>query len=136
MLQTFEILVAMRTQDEVAEVEASLEALGYTVYPATTGKRSLFEIEVAEMMSEKIHLVVTNAYLEDMECIELIKAIRGGKNLLASSSDVPIIIWSDDSSELEGAAQNAGVTAIVKKHLGHEALIAKIKELLGEPSSS
>ncbi len=100
-------------------VRASLEAEGYQVFEAETGKQGLIEAA-----TRKPDLVILDLGLPDMDGIEVMGKLR-------EWSDVPVIILSARSRESEKIdALDAGADDYLTKPFGSGELLARIRVAL------
>jgi DNA-binding response OmpR family regulator len=104
----------------------SLEEAGYTVSIAI----NVTEFEAARRSDPHPDLIIVDIQMPEMFGDDLALTIRG-----AYREKSPILFLSTlDEMELSRRAKESGATGYVTKRAGMNALVAKVKELLGPPS--
>ena len=100
-------------------IEIALEEEDFNIITAISGKEGLETIEKA-----KPNLVILDMMLPDMNGIEVLKTIKGDKNL-------PVIMLSGkDSPQLIETAKEIGVDDFLPKPFRDEELVEKVKTLI------
>lgn len=104
-------------------VSFTLKEAGYEVIEAIDGKDAISKIK-----GQKLHLIITDMNMPNMDGIELIKNIRVNPEY----KFIPIIMLTTESQsekKLEGKA--AGATGWIVKPFKPEQLLAVIKKVIG-----
>jgi len=104
-------------------VSFTLKEAGYEVIEAEDGKDALSKIT-----GQKLHLIVTDMNMPNMDGIELIKNIRVNNEY----KFIPIIMLTTESqSEKKMEGKAAGATGWIVKPFKPEQLLAVIKKVIG-----
>ncbi|MFC1523555.1 response regulator [Thermodesulfobacteriota bacterium] len=104
-------------------VSFTLKGAGYEVIEAEDGRDAL-----AKMNGTKIHLMITDLNMPNMDGIELVRSIRAE----GANKFTPIVLLtteSQDTKKQEGKA--AGATGWIVKPFKPEQLLAVVKKLVG-----
>ena len=103
-------------------VSIALKGAGYEVIEACDGKDAL-----AKLDGRKVHLIVSDVNMPNMDGISLVKAIKQ----LASYKFTPIVMLTTESQdEKKKAGQEAGAKAWVLKPFKPEQLLAVAQKLV------
>jgi two-component system chemotaxis response regulator CheY len=117
------ILIADDSASVRQMVGFTLKGAGYDVVEACDGQDA-----VAKSNGTKIHMVITDLNMPNMDGIELVRRMRAD----ASHKFVPIVLLTTESQaakKQEGKA--AGATGWIVKPFKPEQLVAVVKKLLG-----
>ena len=117
------ILVVDDDDEQLSYFEVFLRAHGYDVLTAHGGEHGI------KMLSEKsIDIVVCDAMMPDINGPDFIYFLR----MTEPFYDIPAIIFSGGSPELEVSALDLGADMFCPKHLAAELLVPQIRFLLQE----
>lgn len=109
-------------------VELTLRREGYAVVSAGSGLAALAAVE-----RHRPSLILMDVMLVALDGFQLCRAIRANEEL----SDLPIVILTGRESAADRAAgEQAGVSAYLTKPFRPEALIAVVREQLGQSARS
>ena len=103
-------------------VRFTLSEEGYTVIEAADGREAL------TMLSDPIHLVITDLNMPNLDGIGLIRGIRANP----SCKGLPIIMLTTESQEVrKQEGRSAGATGWIVKPFTRQQLVAVVKRLIG-----
>ncbi len=101
----------------------TLEPRGYTVIGAADGKEGL-----AQMAGTKVHLVVCDLNMPNMNGIEMVRAARADGRF----DGIPIVMLTTEAQkEKMLEAKQAGATGWLVKPFDEEKLVSVISKLVG-----
>ena len=119
------ILIVDDEKDALNILQKKLKNSNYDVNAAATGKEAL---DLAK--SEKPDLMLLDIMLPDTDAYTLISSLKEDKSL----KDVPVILITGKelvSNAIERRASELGVCGYLMKPLSFDAILAKIKEIIG-----
>ncbi len=103
-------------------VAFTLKGAGYGVLEAADGKEALEKLE-----SNKVHMVITDLNMPNMDGIELIKRLRS----MPGYKFIPIIMLTTESqAEKKQQGKAAGATGWIVKPFKPDQLVAVVKKVL------
>lgn len=104
-------------------VSFTLQGAGHNVIEAVDG-----EDAISKLGGKRIHMVITDLYMPNMDGIELIRALRSNP----SYRFIPIVMLTTESQqEKKQEGKNAGATGWIVKPFNPKQLLAVIKKVLG-----
>lgn len=103
-------------------VSIALKGAGYEVIEASDGKDAL-----AKLTGQKIHLMISDVNMPNMDGITLCKELRG----LSHYKGVPILMLTTESAtETKTRGKQAGATGWIVKPFNPDQLLATIAKVL------
>ena len=118
------ILLVDDEKDLVETVTFRLEAAGYEVIPAYDGQEALDKAR-----KEKPDLIILDLMLPKMDGYKVCAMLKRDQRYM----NIPIIMFTARAQESdEKLGYECGANAYITKPFQHEAVLAKIKELLKE----
>ncbi len=116
------ILVVDDSESIRSLVQTVLENADYNVILANNGKDALKKLD-----EEKVHMVLTDLHMPEMNGMELISAIRQREDYRY----VPILfLTTETKSEMKVAAKKAGATGWITKPFDNDKLLRVIKRVV------
>ncbi len=100
----------------------TLRNAGYDVVEAVNGRDALAK------MADRVHMVLTDLNMPEVDGIELVKRIRAG----SANRYVPIVLLTTESQDSKKQeARAAGATGWIVKPFRPDQLLAVVKRVLG-----
>ena len=119
------ILLVDDEKDALIILQKKLKSNNYDVNTAATGKEALVSAK-----SEKPDLMLLDIMLPDTDAYTLISSLKEDKSL----KDIPILLITGKeliSNAIEQRASELGVCGYLMKPFSFEAILTKIKEIIG-----
>ena len=117
------VLIASTSTDLRHSMYQNLTTRGYKVLDAVNGHEVLLKLNV----NEQIDLILSDQYLPDMDCFNLVRQIR---NIRLFEFLPVVIMTSEKTKKIENEGLAAGVTGWISPPINYDNVITVFKRLI------